>query len=66
MLTCLNAYANAAPPKSSQAGKGAVASESTFILHPSSMDLAKDETLDLSVFAFPTAEGLVEDVIMCR
>jgi hypothetical protein len=30
------------------------------------MDLAMDETLDLSVFAFPTAEGLVEDVIMCR
>lgn len=57
---------SAAPAKSSQAGKGAATPESTFILHPSSMDLAMDETLDLSLFAFPTAEGLVEDVIMCR
>jgi hypothetical protein len=56
----------AAPAKSAQGGKGAAAPESTFLLHPSSMDLAMDETLDLSVFAFPTAEGLEEDVIMCR
>jgi hypothetical protein len=30
------------------------------------MDLARDETAELSVFAFPGSEGLLEDVIMCR
>lgn len=36
------------------------------MLHPSSMALGLEETLELSVFAFPLVEGLVDDVIMCR
>jgi hypothetical protein len=30
------------------------------------MQLAMEETVELSVYAFPSAEGLVEDAIMCR
>jgi hypothetical protein len=30
------------------------------------MHLGMEETVELSVYAFPVAEGLVEDVIMCR
>jgi CDGSH-type Zn-finger protein len=30
------------------------------------MQLALEETVELSVYAFPSAEGLVEDAIMCR
>ena len=37
-----------------------------FTLEPTSMDLAIDETQDLCLYAYPTAEGLVEDVVMCR
>jgi len=36
------------------------------MLSPTSMDLAMEDTVELSVYAFPTAEGLVEDTIMCR
>jgi hypothetical protein len=30
------------------------------------MDLAIDETQELCVYAYPTAIGLAEDVVMCR
>jgi hypothetical protein len=37
-----------------------------FDILPTSMALAVEEVQELSVFAFPKQEGLVEDVIMCR
>ncbi|EFJ42226.1 hypothetical protein VOLCADRAFT_67248 [Volvox carteri f. nagariensis] len=37
-----------------------------FLLHPQSLDLKVDETQELVVYAFPKADGLVEDVIVCR
>lgn len=56
-----------AAPKQSATGKGAAAVHTnTFLLHPANVNLAMDETVELSVYAFPSAEGLVEDVVMCR
>jgi hypothetical protein len=56
-----------AAPKASATGKTtAPVHTNTFLLHPTSMDLGMDETVELSVYAFPVAEGLVEDVVMCR
>ncbi|XP_073461747.1 hydrocephalus-inducing protein homolog [Aquarana catesbeiana] len=38
---------------------------STFILDPPSMTLRPDEKQELSIWAYPTAPGLVEDNIVC-
>jgi hypothetical protein len=47
--------------------KGAPAADlPVFDILPTSMALAVEEVQELSVFAFPKQEGLVEDVIMCR
>lgn len=70
VLTCpvmLFLCAPAAAPKPSAAGKGVAAVHTnTFLLHPANVNLALDETVELSVYAFPPSEGLVEDVVMCR
>lgn len=46
--------------------KPASAAQPPIQLEPSSMDLALDETQELIIHAYPTSEGLHEDVIMCR
>lgn len=59
----------AAPAAKGKGDKGAAAGaslDSTFVFHPTSMDLKMDETQDLTVWAFPTAEGPVEDVIVAK
>jgi hypothetical protein len=67
MSIAIVVLARAAAPKSSTAGKGVAAVHTdTFLLHPASVNLALDETVELSVYAFPPSEGLVEDVVMCR
>lgn len=40
--------------------------DGVFVLGPTSMDLKIDETMELTVYGFPTEPGLVEDVIVCR
>lgn len=46
--------------KSTGKGQGAV-----FIVHPEALDLKIDETQEVSVFAFPAADGKIEDVLEC-
>ncbi|WIA13448.1 hypothetical protein OEZ85_007028 [Tetradesmus obliquus] len=55
----------AAPAGKPGAGSKAPAAP-PFLLQPSSMDLAIDETQELTVLAYPGAEGTFEDVVMCR
>ena len=57
--------ATAAPAAAKPAGKGAAPAAPPFLLQPTSMDLAIDETQELTVYAFPTSEGPFADVIMC-
>lgn len=61
--------AKAGADKGKGAGKGAPAGaqlDGVFVLSPASMDLKIDETQELTVYAFPTEEGPVEDVIICQ
>lgn len=55
-----------APAAGAKGSSSGAAPASPFVLQPSSLDLGLGETAELSVFAFPAAEGLLEDVVMCR
>ena len=51
--------------KSTTGAKGGGSPESPiFLIEPATMDLAVDETQDLTVYAFPSAEGSVSDVVV--
>ncbi|KAF5830389.1 hypothetical protein DUNSADRAFT_14652 [Dunaliella salina] len=45
---------------------GGLILDSVFTMHTQSMDLKVDETQELTVFAFPTEVGPVEDAIVCH
>ena len=48
-----------------RSSSGENAEGSPFIVEPASMSLKVDETQDLSVYAFPTENGLFEEAVVC-
>jgi hypothetical protein len=64
-VQCCRAVPAAAPAGKPGPGGKAPATP-PFLLQPSSMDLAIDETQELTVLAYPGIEGTFEDVVMCR
>eukprot|EP00798_Chlamydomonas_sp_ICE-L_P006741 gene6741-3411_t len=56
--------------KGAKGGKGVAPGgtglDDVFVLDPPTVDIKIDETIDLTVYAFPTDEGRYDDVIVCK
>lgn len=63
---CLLMHCRAVAATGKPTGKAAASTAPPFLLQPVTMDLAVDDTQELTVYAFPSSEGCFTDVVMCR